>query len=388
MVKQSFRRRRPDAKKAARCWARWRRRRGCAQRHAQVDLEEEGRAWKRFLQAHATHPDWRFALAMVQPQLEATPGAGRAARLRAHAGWLYLTDHYASEAEALLAELQRAINRRGLAQRVMPPAASSTPDEPALSVMLAELSICRSPRLPAPGRSALSAVLPRIPRRCMPTRPRPIWPSWWSTWPGAPPPATCSAVRRGAHAHRGTSPTACCRAACRASPSSEVALVSRVTQGCQPVGRTRRISAFDRQRGDGARRRAGARPLVVDLGAAGASRARAAAAAPDAGRPDRPHWSAATAAAAQRGARPRHARAPPRRVDPARRGGRQRPAPEGLELAFCQRLRRGGVARPRGASAPRSVGEPAPEELPLFGHVAACRRRRRGARIASPAPCT
>ena len=60
---------------------------------------------KLFLHAHATHPDWRMALALAGAQIEAQ-------RQRADhvseptLGWVYLTDRYAAHAEALLAELQ------------------------------------------------------------------------------------------------------------------------------------------------------------------------------------------------------------------------------------------------------------------------------------------
>lgn len=60
---------------------------------------------KTFLQAHATHPDWRYALAMVQPQLQARQR--ERAPYAPTLGWVYLTDHYAAQAEALLAELKQ-----------------------------------------------------------------------------------------------------------------------------------------------------------------------------------------------------------------------------------------------------------------------------------------
>jgi hypothetical protein len=56
---------------------------------------------KRFPTAHATHPQWRMALALVLAQLRAQmalPGYAAAPTL----GLLYITDHYAAEAAALL----------------------------------------------------------------------------------------------------------------------------------------------------------------------------------------------------------------------------------------------------------------------------------------------
>ena len=60
---------------------------------------------KLFLHAHATHPDWHFAFALAAAQIEAQrqlPDHVREPTL----GWVYLTDHYAAHAEALLAALQ------------------------------------------------------------------------------------------------------------------------------------------------------------------------------------------------------------------------------------------------------------------------------------------
>ena len=60
---------------------------------------------KLFLHAHATHPDWHFALALAAAQIEAQR------QLPDHVseptlGWVYFTDHYAAHAEALLAALK------------------------------------------------------------------------------------------------------------------------------------------------------------------------------------------------------------------------------------------------------------------------------------------
>ena len=55
---------------------------------------------KTFLQAHATHPDWRYALAMVQPQLQAQQR--ERAPYAPTLGWVYLTDHYAAQAQDIL----------------------------------------------------------------------------------------------------------------------------------------------------------------------------------------------------------------------------------------------------------------------------------------------
>ena len=58
-----------------------------------------------FWHAHATHPDARGALALAAVQIEAQRAAQGAAAPAL--GWLYLTDHYAGDAEALLADAAR-----------------------------------------------------------------------------------------------------------------------------------------------------------------------------------------------------------------------------------------------------------------------------------------
>ena len=62
---------------------------------------------KRFVLAHATHPQWRMAAALVLAQLRAQLA------LPQHAGapglaLLYITDHYAEEARDILDQIGRA----------------------------------------------------------------------------------------------------------------------------------------------------------------------------------------------------------------------------------------------------------------------------------------
>ena len=161
--------------------------------------------------------------------------------------------------------------------------------------------------------------------------------------------------------------------------SSEVALVSRVTQGCQPVGRTRRISAST----DNVVTALDGEPaldcLLADLGAAGREprevlpqlRQTLVGLTDPAERSD-------GSRSAQRGAFGPDTRAPPRGLDPARRGVVVSDlAPEGLELAFCQRHAEGGAARP-GAHLRRDPRGARARGAAAVGH-AARRRRRRGA---------
>jgi small ligand-binding sensory domain FIST len=63
---------------------------------------------KLFAHAHATHPDWSMAVALAAAQIEAQrhDPSGRYVA-DATLGWVYFSDHYAPHAQALLAELQQ-----------------------------------------------------------------------------------------------------------------------------------------------------------------------------------------------------------------------------------------------------------------------------------------
>ncbi len=96
---------------------------------------------KRFLHAHATHPDAKMALALAAAQIDSQrlePGRAGDPNL----GWLYLTDHFAGRADVLLAELrQRWAGVAWVGAVGVGIAASGVEyfDEPALALMLAEL---------------------------------------------------------------------------------------------------------------------------------------------------------------------------------------------------------------------------------------------------------
>ena len=96
---------------------------------------------KTFVHAHATHPDAAMALALAAAQIDAKrqrPGHTADPTL----GWLYLTDHFASQAEALLADVRRRWPGVAWVGAVGVGIAASGVeyfDEPALALMLAEL---------------------------------------------------------------------------------------------------------------------------------------------------------------------------------------------------------------------------------------------------------
>ncbi|MDR6213994.1 FIST N-terminal domain-containing protein [Paracidovorax wautersii] len=98
---------------------------------------------KLFPHGHATHPQWRMAAALVLAQLRAQmalPQYAAAPTL----GLLYITDHYADEAQALLdflaAELPEVTDWSGTVGVGVAANNAEYFDEPALSLMLLDLS--------------------------------------------------------------------------------------------------------------------------------------------------------------------------------------------------------------------------------------------------------
>lgn len=96
----------------------------------------------RFPLAHATHPQWRMAAALVLAQLRAQlalPAADACPTL----ALLYITDHYAAEAEAILAhlstELPEVTDWAGTVGVGIAVTGVEYFDEPALAVMLCDI---------------------------------------------------------------------------------------------------------------------------------------------------------------------------------------------------------------------------------------------------------
>ena len=95
----------------------------------------------RFLHGHATHPDARMALALAAAQIEAQR-AGPGSRATATLGWVYLTDRAAVHAGALLAEVQaRWPGVEWVGATGVGIAASGVEyfDEPAVSLLLCDM---------------------------------------------------------------------------------------------------------------------------------------------------------------------------------------------------------------------------------------------------------
>ncbi|MDM0078324.1 FIST C-terminal domain-containing protein [Variovorax sp. J2P1-59] len=98
---------------------------------------------KLFPSGHATHPQWRMAAGLVLAQLRAQmalPDYARSPSL----GLLYITDHYAADAQEILdhlgAELPEITDWSGTVGVGVAANNAEYFDEPALSVMLCELS--------------------------------------------------------------------------------------------------------------------------------------------------------------------------------------------------------------------------------------------------------
>lgn len=102
-----------------------------------------------FLQAHATHPDWRMALSLSLAQINAQidtlvaqTGQSGGTLEPFTLGWFYVTDHYAKQGAAILAELQQRVPGVAWVGAVGVGVASSGVeyiDEPALVLMLSTL---------------------------------------------------------------------------------------------------------------------------------------------------------------------------------------------------------------------------------------------------------
>ena len=98
---------------------------------------------KLFPYAHATHPQWRMAAALVLAQLRAQMALPEYAKSPC-LGLLYITDHYADEAEAILKHLSAELSSEVIdwAGTVGVGVSANNVeyfDEPALSVMLCDL---------------------------------------------------------------------------------------------------------------------------------------------------------------------------------------------------------------------------------------------------------
>ena len=197
-----------------------------------------------FVVGHATHPDWRSALALAAAQIDGQRAQGSAAP---NLGFVYFTDHYAAHAQGLLAALrQRWLGVSWAGTVGIGVAASGVEyfDEPALVLMLAALP--RDSFQVFSGARPLAEVVPH---------------AVLVHADGQTPDLADLITELSARTSSGylfgglaASRSAACQIAdgviqgglSGVAFSRDVGLVARVTQGCQPVGPARRITACAR----------------------------------------------------------------------------------------------------------------------------------------------
>lgn len=206
-----------------------------------------------FITGHATHPDGHMALALAAAQVEARRAARQPAFLPT-LGLIYLTDALAPQADALLAELQQrwpGVHWAGTVGVGVLAGGVEYIDEPALVLMLCDLPPASfrlfSGRQPIPAGWADSALVHADPAThdlddlLMELAGR--------TGSGYLFGGLAAARTRRLHIADGVFEGGLSGVAFLAheptDPVPAPRLVSRVTQGCQPLGPTRHITAAD-----------------------------------------------------------------------------------------------------------------------------------------------
>ena len=200
----------------------------------------------RFITAHATHPDAHGALALAAAQIEAQRAA-LATPLAATLGWVYLTDALAPQADALLAGLQQRwpgvhwVGNTGVG--VMASGVEYI-DQPALVLMLSDLPAGQfqvfNGRTPMAAAGAHSALVHADPRTH--DLDELITELAGRTASGYLFGGLAASQQRCVHIADGVFEGGLSGVAFGAG----VAMVSRVTQGCQPLGPARRITRSER----------------------------------------------------------------------------------------------------------------------------------------------
>ncbi|MGU7774717.1 FIST signal transduction protein [Burkholderia sp. MR1-5-21] len=207
-----------------------------------------------FVHAHAAHSDWRVALAECQRQIQAKIAARAALQDETEQftlGWCYLSDYYAPESEAILDELHRALPGIAWVGTVGVGVAASGIeyiDEPALVLMVAPL-----PRdsfrlfsglqpLPAISSGFASHTALVHTEGSTPDLQELLHELSARTSTGYLFGGLSSARNRPLHIADGVFTGGLSGVLF----GPEVSLISRVTQGCQPIGPVRTITRADR----------------------------------------------------------------------------------------------------------------------------------------------
>ncbi len=214
-----------------------------------------------FLLGHATHPQWSSALALATAQVQGQwlarqakakadgagdgSGAGDVAPLTL--GIVYFTDHYAAHAQALLAALQAqwpGVSWVGSVGVGVAATGVEYFDEPALALMLGDLDASRFEVFSGARKlqhidpfSALVHADPATPDLGELIHDMSQRTSSGYLFGGL-------AASRGAAVHLANGVWQGGLSGVAFAPS--VTVVSRVTQGCQPMGPTRRVTACER----------------------------------------------------------------------------------------------------------------------------------------------
>lgn len=213
----------------------------------------------RALVAHATHPDARMALALAAAQIEAQRADRQAAgaAFMPTLGLLYLTDRCAAQAEAVLAEARQrwpGVQWAGCVGMGVIASGVEYIDEPALVLLLLDLPAEQfrlfNGRQPLDARAAQPALEGRHAHTAL-VHADPATPDLGELVAELAGRTTSGVLFGGLAASRDSSRSLHIADGVFQGGLSGVAfgeqvpLLSRVTQGCQPVGPARRISDCD-----------------------------------------------------------------------------------------------------------------------------------------------
>lgn len=202
-----------------------------------------------FLAAHAAAPQWRRALDVCLARLE--HGARNAGRLLGDytLGWCYFTDAYTAAAEPLLAELQRRVPGAswvGTAGSGVAASGVEYIDQPALVLMLAPLP--RSAFRVFSGRQPLHPERDGFPAHAALVHADGNTPDLQELLPELAARTASGYLFGGlssASRHLQLADAVLSGGLSGVAFSDEVGLISRVTQGCQPIGPLRTATRVD-----------------------------------------------------------------------------------------------------------------------------------------------
>lgn len=201
-----------------------------------------------FLVGHATHPDWRAALALAAAQVESRSAALESSAAAPLAlGFVYFSDHYTPHASLLYAELRRrwpAVAWVGSVGVGICAGSVEYMDQPALALMLAPMPVGRFEVFSGAHKlqqiEAFGALVHADP--ATPELPDLIAELSDRTGSGYLFGGLASSRAGSVHIAGGVWQGGLSGVAF----TRDVGLASRVTQGCQPVGPVREVTACER----------------------------------------------------------------------------------------------------------------------------------------------